>query len=75
MPDIHADLAWRGLINQNTDPANLAGWLNADHRTVYAGFDPTAESLHVGHLMALMVLRRFQRPVIARWHWWAGQRG
>jgi tyrosyl-tRNA synthetase len=61
MTDIHADLAWRGLINQSTDPANLGGWLKADHRTVYAGFDPTADSLHVGHLMALMVLRRFQR--------------
>lgn len=67
MPDIHADLAWRGLISQCTDPSHLGGWLNAGHRTVYAGFDPTADSLHVGHMMALMVLRRFQvaghRPV------------
>ncbi len=59
--DIHADLRWRGLIHQTTDDANLAAWLNAERRTVYAGFDPTADSLHVGHLMALMILRRFQR--------------
>jgi tyrosyl-tRNA synthetase len=67
MPDIHADLAWRGLIHQSTDPSHLGSWLNTGHRTVYAGFDPTADSLHVGHMMALMVLRRFQlaghRPV------------
>jgi tyrosyl-tRNA synthetase len=59
--DIYADLAWRGLIHQTTDPAHLGDWLNAAPRTVYAGFDPTADSLHVGHLMALMILRRFQR--------------
>jgi len=67
MPDIHADLAWRGLIHQSTDPAHLGDWLSTGHRTVYAGFDPTADSLHVGHMMAVMVLRRFQlaghRPV------------
>ncbi len=61
MTDIYADLAWRGLINQTTDPAHLNQWLQADHRTVYAGFDPTADSLHVGHMLGLMVLRRFQR--------------
>ncbi len=58
--DIIAELGWRGLIHQSTDD-KLAGWLNAESRTVYAGFDPTADSLHVGHLMGLMVLRRFQR--------------
>jgi len=61
MPDIFDDLSWRGLIHQSTDGGHLAEWLRADHRTVYAGFDPTADSLHVGHLMALMILRRFQR--------------
>lgn len=59
--DIFADLRWRGLIHQVTDEAQLPGWLMAEPRTVYAGFDPTADSLHVGHLMALMILRRFQR--------------
>jgi len=61
MPDIFAELTWRGLISQTTDEENLARWLAERPRTVYAGFDPTAESLHVGHLMALMILRRFQQ--------------
>ena len=39
----------------------LAGWLMEKPRTVYVGFDPTADSLHVGHLVALMNLRRFQQ--------------
>jgi len=60
LKDIIADLTWRGLIHQKTDE-KLGEWLNAATRTVYAGFDPTADSLHVGHLMGLMVLRRFQR--------------
>jgi tyrosyl-tRNA synthetase len=61
MHDLFAELRWRGLINQTTDDAHLPEWLMERSRTVYAGFDPTADSLHVGHLMALMVLRRFQR--------------
>jgi tyrosyl-tRNA synthetase len=55
------DLTWRGLIHQSTDEANLPNWLTAESRTLYAGFDPTADSMHVGHLMAVMILRRFQR--------------
>jgi len=61
MPDIFAELTWRELIHQTTDPENLPGWLAERPRTVYAGFDPTADSLHVGHLMGVMALRRFQR--------------
>ncbi len=61
MKDIFAELTWRGLIHQTTEPVHLAKWLNEKSRTVYAGFDPTADSLHVGHLMGLVVLRRFQR--------------
>jgi tyrosyl-tRNA synthetase len=61
MIDVFAELQWRGLINQTTDEANLPRLLAEKMRTVYAGFDPTADSLHVGHLMALMILRRFQR--------------
>jgi tyrosyl-tRNA synthetase len=61
MPDIFTDLAWRGLIHQTTDEQQLAGWLRGGSRTLYAGFDPTADSLHVGHLMAVMILRRFQK--------------
>ncbi|MHB1034752.1 MAG: tyrosine--tRNA ligase [Pirellulales bacterium] len=59
--DIFAELSWRGLIHQTTDDAKLPGWLAERARTVYIGFDPTADSLHVGHLVQLMVLRRFQR--------------
>ena len=59
--DVIAELSWRGLISQTTDDANLPRLLSQRSRTVYAGFDPTADSLHVGHLMALMVLRRFQQ--------------
>jgi len=61
MADIHAELTWRGLIHQSTDDANLANWLNSGSRTLYAGFDPTAESMHVGHLLPLLMLRRFQK--------------
>ena len=59
--DIFAELDWRGLINQSTDPVGMGAWLRQRPRTLYAGFDPTADSLHVGHLMALMILRRFQQ--------------
>jgi tyrosyl-tRNA synthetase len=60
--DIISDLRWRGLIHQTTEeePA-LARWLGDRSRTLYAGFDPTAESLHVGSLLPLLLLRRFQK--------------
>ena len=60
MTDIIAELSWRGLIQQTTDE-NLQDWLNAAPRTMYIGFDPTADSLHVGSLLQLMQLRRFQK--------------
>jgi tyrosyl-tRNA synthetase len=59
--DIFAQLQWRGLIHQVTDEHHLSQWLKAGPRTLYAGFDPTADSLHVGSLMPLLYLRRFQR--------------
>src|SRR5437016_589445 len=59
--DIMAELAWRGLIHQTTDEAALQRRLVEQPCVVYAGFDPTADSLHVGHLVALMMLRRFQQ--------------
>ena len=55
MPAFVEDLRFRGLIHQMTDPA-LGERLDAGRVTVYSGFDPTADSLHVGHLMALMQL-------------------
>ena len=61
MTDLHDDLVWRGLIHQSTDEAHLAQWLRSGSRTLYVGFDPTAESLHVGSLLPLMLLRRFQK--------------
>ncbi|MCL4112910.1 UNVERIFIED_CONTAM: hypothetical protein GTU68_045045 [Idotea baltica] len=61
MTDIFAELTWRGLIHQTTDDDNLQKWLNDGSRAVYIGFDPTADSLHVGSLLQLMTLRRFQK--------------
>ena len=61
MTDIVADLTWRGLIHQCTDLPAVTEWLNTGSRTVYIGFDPTAGSMHVGNLVQLVVLRRFQR--------------
>ena len=60
------ELGWRGLIAQSTDLDALAA--EAPPITVYAGFDPTAPSLHAGHLVPLLALRRFQcaghRPIV-----------
>ena len=55
------ELEWRGLIAQSTDRDALAKDLDAGPLTLYSGFDPTAPSLHAGHLVPLLVLRRFQR--------------
>lgn len=60
MQDIIKELTWRGLVHQMTDE-NLPAWLMEKSRTVYNGVDPTADSLHVGHLVPLMNLRRFQK--------------
>src|SRR6185437_10323388 len=59
MPTLSEDLAFRGLIHQVSDPALLKR-LDAGGITVYAGFDPTADSLHVGSMLLLCTLRRFQ---------------
>jgi len=59
--DILDDLKWRGLVHQSTDEGALRSFLAGGVRSVYAGFDPTADSLHVGSLMPLLLLRRFQR--------------
>lgn len=66
MQPILSELQWRGLIHQSTEPKELSEQLGKP-TVVYAGFDPTADSLHVGSLLPLMMLRRFQqaghRPV------------
>lgn len=59
--DLLEDLRWRGLIHQTTHDEQLADWLRGGSRVLYAGFDPTSDSLHVGNFMPLMLLRRFQR--------------
>ncbi|MCZ8520240.1 MULTISPECIES: tyrosine--tRNA ligase [Paenibacillus] len=59
--DILSDLEFRGLINQVTDREGLAKKLSEEPVVLYAGFDPTADSLHIGHLLPLLVLRRFQQ--------------
>ncbi|RAU89849.1 tyrosine--tRNA ligase [Mycolicibacter senuensis] len=55
------ELAWRGLIAQSTDLDALSAEVAGGPITVYAGFDPTAPSLHAGNLVPLLALRRFQR--------------
>jgi tyrosyl-tRNA synthetase len=61
------DLRWRGLIHQMTDEEKLPDRIDAGGMVLYIGFDPTADSLHVGHLQQLCLLRRFQlaghRPI------------
>lgn len=65
--DVVNEMTWRGLLNQITDE-KLGEFLLEKPRTVYGGFDPTADSLHVGHLVAIINLRRFQkaghRPIV-----------
>ena len=67
--DILEDLKWRGAINQQTDAEGLAKYLEEhDDLALYCGTDPTGDSLHIGHLIPFMILKRFQlagyHPVI-----------
>lgn len=66
--DILEDLKARGLMVQSTDQDSLAEHLRSGLRTLYCGFDPTADSLHIGSLVPLLALRRFQlaghRPIL-----------
>ncbi|RIP34056.1 tyrosine--tRNA ligase [Staphylococcus gallinarum] len=62
------DLTWRGLIYQQTDESGIDTLLNKEQVTLYCGADPTADSLHIGHLLPFLTLRRFQehghRPLV-----------
>jgi tyrosyl-tRNA synthetase len=58
--DIIAELQWRGLLADCTDLETLAGRLASGPTTLYCGFDPTSDSIHVGNLVPLLALRRFQ---------------
>jgi tyrosyl-tRNA synthetase len=65
--DIVDELRWRGVLAQTTDEEALRKALADGPLTLYCGFDPTAKSLHVGHLTQILALRRFQlaghRPI------------
>ena len=54
------DLKARGLVFQTTNDEHFEAWLSEQPRTLYCGFDPTADSLHIGSLVPLLTLRRFQ---------------
>jgi len=62
------DLKWRGLLYQQTDEAGLEDLLNKEKISLYCGVDPTADSMHIGHIVPLLTLRRFQmhghRPIL-----------
>lgn len=62
------ELNWRGAINQQTDAKGLKDYVQNHKIALYCGVDPTGDSLHVGHLVTFMILKRFQqfghKPVI-----------
>ena len=58
--DIIEDLKWRGAINQTTDQEGLEKLVQDKHIGLYCGVDPTGDSLHIGHLIPFMLLKRFQ---------------
>ena len=61
MADLLDDLRSRGLVHDHTDEASLRELLDSGPVTLYCGIDPSADSLHVGHLVGVLVLRRFQQ--------------
>ncbi|MFP5114549.1 tyrosine--tRNA ligase [Bacillaceae bacterium C204] len=66
--DLLQDLAWRGIIYQQTDEEGLKDTLSKEPISLYCGVDPTADSMHIGHLLPFLTLRRFQqhghRPIV-----------
>lgn len=54
------ELRWRGLVMQVSDEKGLLDYLGSGQKTLYCGFDPSADSLHIGSLVPLLALRRFQ---------------
>lgn len=59
--DLFQELKERGLVYQTTDKDSLVKHLNEESVKLYVGFDPTADSLHIGHLLPILMLRRFQQ--------------
>lgn len=68
MSQLLEDLKYRGIIYQMTDEERIAELLETEQVSIYCGADPTADSLHIGHLVPFLTLRRFQeyghRPVV-----------
>ncbi len=66
--DLLQDLVWRGLIYQQTDEESLKDLISKEKISLYCGVDPTADSMHIGHMVPFLTLRRFQqhghRPVV-----------
>lgn len=62
------DLQWRGLLYQQTDEEGLTKLISNEKIALYCGVDPTADSMHIGHIVPLLTLRRFQlhghRPIL-----------
>ncbi|WP_071460402.1 tyrosine--tRNA ligase [Bacillus massilinigeriensis] len=66
--DLLNDLKWRGIVYQQTDEDGMAELLGKEKVSLYCGVDPTADSMHIGHLLPFLTLRRFQnnghRPIV-----------
>ncbi|MGM0843909.1 MAG: tyrosine--tRNA ligase [Bacillota bacterium] len=66
--DLLKDLEWRGITYQQTDEEGLKSLLDKEKISIYCGIDPTADSMHIGHLLPFLTLRRFQnhghRPLV-----------
>ncbi|WP_404355806.1 tyrosine--tRNA ligase [Cytobacillus firmus] len=62
------DLQWRGIVYQQTDEEGIQNTLGKEKISLYCGVDPTADSMHIGHLLPFLTLRRFQkeghRPIV-----------
>jgi tyrosyl-tRNA synthetase len=59
-PDVWEEIVWRGYVHVSTDQEALKAALSGPPITYYCGFDPTAPSLHLGHLVQLLLMRRLQ---------------
>ncbi|MEK3890371.1 tyrosine--tRNA ligase [Bacillus sp. FSL K6-3431] len=68
MENLMDDLNWRGIIYQETDAEGMKETLEKEKISLYCGVDPTADSMHIGHLLPFLTLRRFQkhghRPIV-----------
>jgi len=66
--DLLQDLQWRGIVYQQTDEEGIKEVLDKENISLYCGVDPTADSMHIGHLLPFLTLRRFQqaghRPIV-----------